>query len=192
MTLVILSYHYGPDIPGATVDLDPAIADSLVSNFRAVYAAGGAQPSAYVYDSAGKELAAFSLATTLTGGTGITLIGNPANSTDNTKDVATPLVCSPVIGRRPVMIEAQIGWLSGVAGTFVAKLYDLTAGVVLDSDTRGGTAAFVSAPKFRLKARGNPAPGARTYGIKLAGPATSLQINGADNEVATLLQVIER
>lgn len=192
MTLVILAYHYLGNLPGDTVDLDQATADGLVNSWRATYATGGAQPTAPVYDAAGRELAAYSLAATLTGATGITLIGNPASSTDTAKDVASPMAIAPVIGRRPVMVEAQIGWLAGIAGTFVAKLYDLTAGVVLDSDTRGGTVAFTSAPKFRLRARGNPAPGPRTYGIKFAGPATSLQINGADNAVQTFLTVTER
>lgn len=145
-----------------------------------------------VSSMSGRELAAFVLATTLSSGTAITATGGQANAGDTTKDVqVTGFTVSPVVASRPLYIQAEIGWFTGVTGAFTFKLYDLTSNTVLDQDSRSGVTAFAAQPKIRLGARVSPAAGARTYAVKVNGTAGAVAINGLDAFTSSFLRVTE-
>lgn len=140
----------------------------------------------------GRELASAVLATSITNLSGIGVI---SGLTDTTHDVNTAaLDVSPVIGSRPVLVEAKVALFFGTTGGYGVRLYDKTAGTVLDQDDRATATAFQIQGPARLAALVSPSAGARQYGIKVNGTTgtNNLIIDGADNLCSSFIRVTER
>lgn len=141
----------------------------------------------------GRELAAAILATTVS--TGLSTTGVVGGLTDVTKDINTAaLDVSPVIGSRPVLIEAHVVCFFGTTGGYGIRLYDKTSGAVLDQDLRAAATGFQIQAPSNLKALVAPAAGARSYGVKVNGTAgtNNFILEGADNLASSWIRVTER
>lgn len=139
----------------------------------------------------GRELASAVLATTVT----LSGIGVISGLTDTSHDVNTAaLDVSPVVGTRPLLVEAKVACFFGTTGGYGVRLVDKTANLVLDqADVASATAFQIQEPAI-LRALVSPAAGARQYGIRANGTAgtNNIILDGADNLCATWIRVTER
>lgn len=139
----------------------------------------------------GRELAALTLASTVT----LSATGALSGLTDGTHDVNTAaLDVSPTIGTRPILVEAKVAIFFGTTGAYGIRLYDKTAGTIIDQDDRAQATGFQIQGPARMAALLSPAAGVRQYGVKINGTAgtNNFIIDGADNDSQTWIRVTER